>query len=73
MARRRSLMPALDEYFVKPFSSERMPASRMCQGVWKSGSPMPSEMASGISARISKNLRMPDGWSEAARALRSVL
>src|ERR1022692_1560712 len=37
-----------------------MPASRMCQGVSKSGSPTPSEMASFILATMSKKSRMPD-------------
>ena len=36
-------------------------ASRICQGVTKSGSPMPSVMASVISSKISKNFRMPEG------------
>src|SRR5664279_5113055 len=37
-----------------------MPASRMCQGVSKSGSPTPSEMAAFILATMSKKSRMPD-------------
>src|SRR5882724_9497245 len=37
-----------------------MPASRMCHGVSKSGSPTPSEMASFIFATMSKKSRMPD-------------
>ena len=36
-------------------------------GVVKSGSPMPSEMTSFIVAAISKNLRMPEGFSPATR------
>ena len=32
----------------------------MCQGVWKSGSPIPSEITSLIFATISKKSRMPD-------------
>src|SRR2546428_8340310 len=35
-------------------------ASRMCQGVTKSGSPTPSEITSGIDWTMSKNSRMPD-------------
>jgi hypothetical protein len=37
-----------------------MAASRMCHGVSKSGSPMPSEMTFFIFATISKKSRMPD-------------
>src|ERR1700749_336926 len=37
-----------------------MAASRMCQGVSKSGSPMPSEITSFIFATISKKSRMPE-------------
>jgi hypothetical protein len=35
----------------------------MCQGVTKSGSPTPREMASFISSKMSKNFRMPEGWT----------
>src|SRR5699024_3216235 len=38
-----------------------MPASRMCQGVWKSGSPTEREITSSISLAMSKNFRMPEG------------
>lgn len=36
-------------------------ASRIVQGVEKSGSPTPSEMTPSIVEATSKNLRMPDG------------
>ena len=52
-------MPALEVYLVKPFSrgvDARVPD---VPGVTKSGSPTPREMASFISSRISKELRMP--------------
>lgn len=42
-----------------------MPASLICQGVTKSGSPMPSEMTSSMEESRSKNFLMPDGGSEA--------
>jgi hypothetical protein len=42
-----------------------MPASLICQGVTKSGSPMPSEMTSSIEESRSKNFLMPDGGSVA--------
>ena len=42
-----------------------MPASLMCQGVTKSGSPMPSEITSSIEESRSKNSLMPDGGSVA--------
>ena len=67
MAPRRSERPALGVYLVKPFSSEKMPASRMCQGVWKSGSPMPREMPPSIPWRRSKYFRMPEGWISCTR------
>ena len=38
-----------------------MPAFRMCQGVTKSGSPMPKEITSSIVAAISNSFRMPEG------------
>ena len=38
-----------------------MPASRMLQGVLKSGSPTPRLMQWGISAARSKNFRIPEG------------
>src|SRR5678816_1419356 len=37
-----------------------MAASRICHGVWKSGSPMPSEMTSFIDWTISKKSRIPE-------------
>src|SRR5688500_5345874 len=37
-----------------------MAASRMCQGVTKSGSPTPSEMTSFIPCTMSKKSRMPE-------------
>ena len=40
---------------------------RIGLGVVKSGSPMPSEMTSFIVAAMSKNLRMPEGFSPATR------
>jgi hypothetical protein len=42
-----------------------MPASVICQGVTKSGSPIPSEITSSIEESRSKNLLMPDGGSVA--------
>src|SRR5574342_1096905 len=44
-----------------------MPASRIGLGVVKSGSPMPREITSFMVAAISKNLRMPEGFSPATR------
>ena len=41
--------------------NDLIPASRMCHGVSKSGSPTPREIASGISLTTSKNFRIPDG------------
>ena len=47
-----------------------MAASRMCQGVTKSGSPTPSEITSGIVWTMSKNSRMPErGMSRTWRAM----
>ena len=40
-----------------------MPASLICQGVTKSGSPMPSEITSSTEESRSKNSLMPDGGS----------
>src|SRR5574344_1664550 len=37
-----------------------MAFSRMCHGVWKSGSPMPREITSLRPATMSKKSRMPD-------------
>src|SRR5688572_9149210 len=45
-----------------------MPASRIRQGVTKSGSPTPREMTSSISAAMSKNRRIPDGGQSAMTA-----
>ena len=56
-----------DDYLVKPFSREKMPASRMCQGVWKSGSPMPREMPPSMPWSRSKYFRMPEGWMSCTR------
>src|SRR4030043_371803 len=42
-----------------------MPASLICQGVTKSGSPIPSEITSSIEESRSKNFLMPDGGSVA--------
>jgi len=42
-----------------------MPASLICQGVTKSGSPMPSEITSSMEESRSKNFLMPDGGSVA--------
>src|ERR1035438_4747370 len=51
-----------------------MPASRMCHGVSKSGSPMPSEMTSFIFETISKKSRMPDlGRSTTWRAIKRLV
>ena len=44
-----------------PDSREYMQASRTCQGVTKSGSPTPREMAPSISLTRSKNFLMPEG------------
>ena len=68
--RLRSWMrPQLEVYCVRPSSIDVIAASRMCQGVMKSGSPTPREMASGISATMSKNLRMPLGGTARTRWL----
>ena len=40
--------------------------------VIQSGSPMPREMASGISSRISKNFRIPEGGTAWIRRFRTV-
>ena len=42
-----------------------MPASLICQGVTKSGSPMLSEITSSMEERRSKNFLIPDGGSVA--------
>ena len=42
-----------------------MAASRICQGVSKSGSPIPSEITSRILETISKKSRIPDLGSPA--------
>ena len=44
-----------------------MPASRTRQGVTKSGSPMLSEMASGIDSTSPKKRRIGEGGSSCAR------
>src|SRR6266487_4985885 len=44
-----------------------MPAWRICSGVTKSGSPTPSEITSGMVLIISKNLRIPEGFTERTR------
>src|ERR1700679_1952773 len=49
-----------------------MAASWMCQGVTKSGSPMPSEMTPVIDWTISKKSRMPErGMSRTCSAIKS--
>src|SRR5215469_9202047 len=47
---------------------ERIPAWLICSGVTKSGSPIPSEITSGIVLMISKNLRIPDGLTRRTRS-----
>ena len=42
-----------------------MPASLICHGVTKSGSPIPSEMTSSMEESRSKNFLIPDGGSVA--------
>ncbi len=64
---RSSLSPALAVYWVRPRSKLRIPASRMAQGVLKSGSPTPRLMQPSISAAMSKKRRMPEGRIAAAR------
>src|SRR5260221_10664636 len=50
-----------------------MAASRMCQGVTKSGSPMPSEMTPDIDWTISKKSRMPErGMARTCSATKSL-
>src|SRR5579883_877065 len=47
---------------------ERIPAWRICSGVTKSGSPTPNEMTSGIVLMMSKNLRIPEGFTDRTRS-----
>ena len=60
----KSEKPRFGEYHVLPFSRLRIPSSRICHGVWKSGSPMLREITSCISLAMSKNLRIPDGLTD---------
>src|SRR3989339_2178182 len=60
MAWRSSSRPWLAVYAVAPWSRASMEASRMCQGVTKSGSPMLRLMTSLRVLTISKKSRIPE-------------